>query len=315
MKIYYRRVSKIDNTVDYIELGRGLNEGLTEWITKKCGYYVEDGRDSDLTHFIEQLELAIGEEKVMSLGKGKDLEKLLNMSEEDVYTLLSKADRYYWYLDEIGELKSILNKYRKYRDIEELEDEEKEIAKEEFLEVCKSNEYKKYRNGKEYNKYLVDHNLLDTLDNFIKFCEVKLMKVVDSKQELATEIEDFIFSKYFSKEFEELLQKDKIPRDLMEKYIKLQELIHNEERKAKIKQLKERYTEGISREIEEKYNNNSLSIDDIRHYTQELSILKFKVIFTRDGVEGDRSESDALGRNIRKNYFWRKKLFYKSVIT
>ena len=275
------------------ELGRGLNEGLTEWITKKIGYYVESSGYAELINFIEQLEVALGEENIMSLGNGLNIERKLNLTKEELYLLLSKSDRYYQLIFEIINLDNIIETGGYFRYISKFEtDEEREVIIKSFGQLSKSEEYVEFKEGSEYKKYLINHNLQDSLVNFIKFCGVKRMKVVGSKQELATEIEDFIFSKYFSKEFEELLQKDKIPRDLMEKYIKLQGLIKNKDRKKEIEELKDKYLDGIRREIKEKYNNNSLSIADIDNYVQELSILKKRVTELENNnetKEGERS--------------------------
>ena len=76
------------------EIGRGLNEGLTEWIVDKCGM---QGGESylDLKYIIKELEVAIGPEKVMNLGKGKNIEKLLQMSIQESITFLMKGDNIY----------------------------------------------------------------------------------------------------------------------------------------------------------------------------------------------------------------------------
>ena len=68
-----------------LPLGKGLNEGLTEWICKKAGYPLNVyGAEANI---IELFELAIGEDKVMQLAKGDirgNVAELLQMSKEDL---------------------------------------------------------------------------------------------------------------------------------------------------------------------------------------------------------------------------------------
>ncbi len=57
------------------ELGRGFNEGLTEWICQKAGYGEKSyPAEKDI---IKILELALGEETVMKFCKGDIREMLL----------------------------------------------------------------------------------------------------------------------------------------------------------------------------------------------------------------------------------------------
>lgn len=97
------------------ELGRGLNEGLTEWICQKAGYgalsYVAE------QNIIKILELAIGENAVMQLAKGdikENIAQLLQMTEEECRYTLSLVDR-------ICENEDSL--YMKYNTVEDIEDE------------------------------------------------------------------------------------------------------------------------------------------------------------------------------------------------
>ena len=78
------------------ELGRGLNEGFTEWLCEKCGYKVLGY--SELTNYIRLIELALGTEKVMEFGKGNIYERLpeiMNISYNEVVELLSLGDTLY----------------------------------------------------------------------------------------------------------------------------------------------------------------------------------------------------------------------------
>ena len=77
------------------ELGRGLNEGFTEWMCEKTGFkpkaypiHVDE---------VKLLEAAIGTERVMELGKGNIRERfprIMDMTYDDIKELL-RTYRYY----------------------------------------------------------------------------------------------------------------------------------------------------------------------------------------------------------------------------
>lgn len=291
--------------IELVELGRGFNEGLTEWITKKLGYDVENGAYVDLTHFVEQLELALGEENVMSLGKGFNLEKRLNLTKEELYVLLSKGDRYYQLIIEEIDLENILETCGYFRYLNNCEtDEEKQDVIEDFGNLSESEEYIELKDGEEYKKYLIDHNLEDSLVSFIRFCDRKLEKTNQAKEELRAEIDEIIFFKYFIKEFDEISQMKDISKELLRKYSILHGLMHNEEIRLKLQKFKIRYIEIIENEMQLKYNNNSLGISDIINYMEGLSDLRFRYTFNQNEKYEYYSTSEAMARIVRKNNFW-----------
>lgn len=78
------------------ELGRGLNEGLTEWICQKAGYG-EQAYTAE-KNIIKILELAIGEDAVMKLANGDvkgNVEQLLQMSKVECLQVISLVDNIY----------------------------------------------------------------------------------------------------------------------------------------------------------------------------------------------------------------------------
>ena len=92
------------------ELGRGFNEGLTEWICQKAGYG-EQSYDSE-KNIIKILELAIWEEAVMRLAKGDirgNVAKILQMKKVECLQLMALVDNIYQNerkIHEIGEMDS-----------------------------------------------------------------------------------------------------------------------------------------------------------------------------------------------------------------
>lgn len=78
------------------ELGRGFNEGLTEWICQKAGY----GEQSYATEkgIMKILELAIGEDVVMQLANGDikgNVAELLKMSKAESLQTIALVDNIY----------------------------------------------------------------------------------------------------------------------------------------------------------------------------------------------------------------------------
>ena len=92
------------------ELGRGFNEGLTEWICQKAGYG-EQSYSSE-KNIIRILEFAIGEEAVMELAKGDikgNVAKILQMSKLECLQVMALVDNIYENerkTHEIGEINS-----------------------------------------------------------------------------------------------------------------------------------------------------------------------------------------------------------------
>lgn len=78
------------------ELGRGFNEGLTEWICQKAGY----GEQSYAAekNIMKILELAIGEDAVMQLANGDikgNIAQLLKMSKAESLQTIALVDNIY----------------------------------------------------------------------------------------------------------------------------------------------------------------------------------------------------------------------------
>lgn len=78
------------------ELGRGLNEGLTEWICQKAGYGM--AAYTAEINVIRMLELAIGEETVMQLAKGDikgNIAQLLQITKQECLYCMALVDNIY----------------------------------------------------------------------------------------------------------------------------------------------------------------------------------------------------------------------------
>lgn len=76
-----------------LEVGKGLNEGYTNWISNKAG--VPTKNYTRLTNFVSLLELAVGRKSVMALGKGDiegNIPGRLKMTKEEAIKLFMMAD-------------------------------------------------------------------------------------------------------------------------------------------------------------------------------------------------------------------------------
>lgn len=165
---------------DGSELGRGLNEGLTNWICKKAG--INTSTYIKLTSFIEILEGEIGEKNVMKLGKGniqKRAYRLLHMSKKDTMSVIRLADTVYNLEDRNRRLRKWLRAYEKGK-------EHDEQTKREYEEEIKENTALIDTTtvsliGKIYDRYL-----LEDVENELSEGKISLglMKRLDNFEEL-----------------------------------------------------------------------------------------------------------------------------------
>ena len=136
-------------------LGRGFNEGLTEWFCKKAGYPLNVyGAESNI---VELFELAIGEDNVMQLAKGDikgNVSELLQMPTEDVKDMLHSVD-------EIWERESVKDQLE--RIIGVLSNRENEMTSNETQEQLRD------ELGVDYNKYT---QMMKTMGDFTKGVDV-----------------------------------------------------------------------------------------------------------------------------------------------
>lgn len=94
--IKYKSSTKLRNFINNINndfnLGNAMNEGFTEWVTKKCvgtyGSYIFN------REIIDIIELTKGTKETLKIGKGnyKEIRKLLNMDKKTFIEFMSKFD-------------------------------------------------------------------------------------------------------------------------------------------------------------------------------------------------------------------------------
>lgn len=180
--------NKKDNfTEQECEIGRGLNEGLTEWITEKCGHSTAGSGYHNLINIIKELEIALGTKAIMKLGKGKNIHKILKMKKQECYKFLEKSDRIYTLITAINKLNIVLRELKKEGGIEDSDN---------------VNIIMEFKNSYEYANYLKANNLEYTDENFIMYCE-QMKKLLDNEHdELLADIDNTILNKYFKRDID-----------------------------------------------------------------------------------------------------------------
>lgn len=246
------------------EIGRGLNEGLTNWICEKAGVPTESY--PEITNFVKELELAVGEEKIMQLGKGntKSISHLLDMvdkskrskSEEylEYETFLGKADHVYALQFEIWQKYNKLQILQNIKNIEKLSANEAQDAIKEYVELLKNPEYIKMTNDSNYLLYRTGQKEpRDTIENRIGFISLDIKKYKKELENAITEVESTIFDKYFKKEFYYSINSSNILNINFSKFNKLNELMHKRRaNKQDMSYSSERFQKDFEK-VKEKY--------------------------------------------------------------
>ena len=204
------------------ELGRGLNEGLTNWICKMAG--VNTRSYKKLTSFIEILAGEIGEKNVMELGKGnikKRAPKLLGMKQEEAMQVIALADaicnleyrniKLEKYIKKINKRlergRRSLEEWEEYEAFDKEEDEQRKREFEQELEENNGiiNTNTAFFLGKVYDKYLLADVELELASGHIS---LELMKRMDNFEELAQKCEiDGAFKQFIEEKYNEVSRK------------------------------------------------------------------------------------------------------------
>lgn len=216
------------------EIGRGANEGYTEWICEKAGYHASTYKE--LLNYINILELAIGEEKVMSLGKGninKNIRKQLSMDKLECSSFLAQIDVIYniEYNSKpyIYQIMDVLNRYKNKN---ELSSDEQNAIETEYIQI-KEGASKYWENIKGIQDDCVKKGILESsLEEQIEYFKDIVTLARECEVDSIEEINSTIYDKYFKKELEDLMQidyteVDKIPLETIKKFDKLHDLFDN----------------------------------------------------------------------------------------
>lgn len=251
------------------EIGRYFNEGLTEWITEKCGCDAEECYIIYKT-LIYELELALGPKNVMKLGKCKNLNKILKMTDEEIFSFLSKFDKIDVITREIYYLIKLEDK---------LKNEDKELALKRINQKISKNEKFKLT----YDVFLTGEKKEHSYENFMLFCEKKIELLFESGDEIIYDIENTIYEKYFKKQVQFALNYgNPMPKNVMQKYTNLVNLIKSIKGTSSYPKnlndfileygiIQEKYINSI---LEDAKKDTKMTKSDFLGYLNEMSLKK-----------------------------------------
>ncbi len=255
-----RLIRRLKKLYQYEELGRGLNEGYTEWIVKKCGFGINNSGYKELETFVEELELALGEKTVMKLGKGKRIHRLLKMSKQETYAFLAKADRIY-------------ENIRKTSELSVAKSESEKILLEH--DQTKMKYLRKWQMSREYAEYLINKKRKDSMETFREFCESTISELDNQSRDIIADFQDEVYERYFRRDLQRtVMNLNTAPSQKIKRYQKLYKLMssNEEERGVAIKELKEfqsEVTKKATYDIEKRIKNGKLTVKDIFEYCRK----------------------------------------------
>lgn len=254
------------------ELGRGLNEGFTNWVCLRAGINTSSYRE--LTNIVNLLEIAVGEEKIMQFGKGdikRGLPTLLNMPLEECVNLLSKCDSLYNYNDKASDYRiAAALLFKEIEDKKENPDDTKQPSN----ELNNNYLYRTLSKNSEYLEFAKSHNLDPNSDeNKLEFLEQKYTFYKKQAKQAEIEVHSFIISKYFMKELDALLNKESCSFEEYIKYDNFSFLIRtNSETDNEIikqfsekrKLLMEKFEEKKMSEFKNSLENGEISVQELK---------------------------------------------------
>lgn len=210
------------------ELGRAANEGYTNWVCEKAG--LKTSSYFKFVNMIKLLELAMGEENIMQLGKGdikNNIAPLLNMKPEECAIFLSKTDTIYDY-DELSrdyfDVKILLENKIKYS--KSNENERPKDVGEKFQELEHNSLYKRILKNPDYIIFCEQQNLDPKQDETkLEFFTKAENYYIDKSQKLLEEVHEEILSKYFMKELQEIYNSNDYSFDQYQKFSRISNIL------------------------------------------------------------------------------------------
>ena len=241
----------------------------------------------ELTDLVRMIEIAIGTENTMKLGKGniyKRITEIMNMTDTELMIFLASCDNVYIYDSEIRNLKRIrdvlqnkLWPYESDLDMEEIEDDYKfEI---ENIEKLKNNSY--------FISWCKENSIDNSDKALYKYIKEKGIEFYEGvKQIEIVNCESMILNRYFLKDFDKLFNENnefsiedykkcrKIISLLNTKSIELPNEMLRVPTSIKFKQEFEKkskeYMKHIAKEYSKKYENNEISFKDFFREIKKL---------------------------------------------
>lgn len=210
-----------------VEIGRGLNEGFTEWMCEKLGFkplaYYE------LTNFVRLIEMAIGTEKTMQLGKGgtqQNFPGILNMTRDDTNGLLSIADDLYITNKSITLGNNIISLLEEKSRIEHCSDDQKTEIQKKY--DSNSHIIEKYFQNLLFIEYARNNQLEPNEETLIKFLrEQEIPRLKERRSGLIVRFESFVIDRYFQRDLQKILGSSEISDDNIHKLIQMRSILNS----------------------------------------------------------------------------------------
>ncbi len=264
------------------ELGRGLNEGFTNWVCDKAG--LKTMSYPTLTNLVNILEMALGPEKVMQFGKGnisKNISRLLGMTPTDCQTFLSYADQIYNYEDKASDFSLFASTIRRKTSFEAEKIQNPELTMSEELQqdlqsLYNNKLYRNLLNNSDYIKFVQENNLKPELEaSKLSYFEHQKDFYFKRAKEIDEEIKGDIFSRYFIEEIKDTIERGDCPAEKYMRFAQLSALIYKygDFKNETLKNFKEHYEilrkqffDKAENDIKESLSNGTLTAEKIAEY-------------------------------------------------
>ena len=274
------------------EIGRGLNEGLTNWIVEKCGIKAY-GYEIELS-VIQSLEFVFGEEKILNLAKGnlREAYRTLKFSNKEGENFFKRVDEITSIRKKIRVRKKIISELDNLLNKKELTEEQ---AKKELREMYHN--YDVNLTVKENIKQIKDSNVEDLMD----YCETVdngIVSVIDTL--VSKYAEPFLQREYNKKSFDK-----ESYINLTELYKRIWNIKHKIENKSKREVVSLKLFEGQLNQLANKLYEELLDKKEESFSTEKLeNDLKLCNIINRPSVLMNLGEEELL--NKRKQLYQKK---------
>ena len=207
----------------------------------------------------------------MKLGLNGNIEKIFEMPRQQLIEFIMKADHIYRIQKETSKIGVLI------RNLKGDDSEQKE-------QIRLSTTYQQIINSEGFKKFLNENGLVNSDESICKYCNDIIEASDRSIYELKSDFDDILFQRYFRREFEKNISKNKqVSKEFLRKYSELKRLFKSEENLGE--KARNRLLDFIEKfdEIEKIYcnqiinkaiENEHMTLKDLIKYLDALSYEK-----------------------------------------